>query len=87
MGELFLAVLVLGPPLVSVVATNGGGYMGREILPIFFSWIASAAVGIGVGWLTSLLVPLYLPVFTGLAAYWYAYYRMEENFRDALKKF
>ncbi len=83
MGELFGIFLVFGPPFISLGVAKTR-WPHTDLLPIFFCWLASLAIGIGVCWLTSLLIPLYLPVFTGLAAYWYAYYRMEENFRDVI---
>ena len=80
MLELFGLFLVFGPPFISAANCKAHWPYG-EYIPILFCWVASLAIGIGVCWLTSLLVPRYLPVFTGIAAYWYAYYRMEETFR------
>lgn len=79
MLELFGIFLIFGPLFISVVNSSP-----RDAGVILICFIVSVGIGIGVGWLTTLVFPAVAPI-TGLAAYWYSYYWQEPIFNEFMK--
>tara|TARA_Y100001001_G_C7953921_1_gene290047 strand:+ start:645 stop:902 length:258 start_codon:yes stop_codon:yes gene_type:complete len=79
--EFLIGFVVLVPVVIAAVNSQY-----TEAPWLLFSTLISLVFGVFVGWITSLLVPLYVPLFTGLLAYIWLLYRLNGQFRAAIQR-
>ncbi len=79
--EFVIGLVVLVPVFIGAVNSR---YTDAPWL--LFSTLISLVFGIFVGWITAFLVPLYVPLFTGLLAYIWLFYRLNGQFRAAIQR-
>ena len=67
-------VLWIAPCLISINRSNG-----RSSITGLWMMLATAA-GIGTGAVVALIVKTWVPIFAGIAAYYFVFYKLDNNF-------
>ena len=83
--EIFLCILVFGPPIISIQDKKSWSWSTSYSSPdTIITFPISILVGVGVGYLISLLFPdaKFWPIPIAYAAYIYTFYKIDEGFRD-----
>lgn len=79
--EFVIGLVVLVPILIGAVNSRY-----KDAPWLLFSALISLVFGVFLGWIIAFVLPFYVPIFTGLLAYIWLFYRSNDQFRGAIQR-